>query len=167
VRRMSWIVSALVLFLLVGCQPIPPSPTVVPNQVNQSTSPLPVPTADLPSTSPLSQPRPAPSTDEGKERFQIDRPVTVGDAAIKGSGLPGTGILLHDITRMGVELGATVIGEDGRFEIPVQALTPNVRIGIALAEPNDAIWADQALRGPEPLVVPLVGVYLDTVKVVP
>ena len=101
------------------------------------------------------------------ERFQISRPVTAEDHVVEGSGLPGTGIVLHDITRMGVELGATVIGEDGRFEIPVQALTQNVRIGIALAEQDDSIWANPALLGPDALVVPLVGVYLDTVMVAP
>lgn len=68
---------------------------------------------------------------------------------------------------MGVVLGAAVIGDDGRFEVPVQSLTPSIRIGISLAEPNDAIWANEALLGPQPLVVPLAGAYLDTVSVEP
>ena len=68
---------------------------------------------------------------------------------------------------MGIELGGTTIGEDGRFTIKVEPLTGNIRIGIQLAEQNDAIWADKSLLGPEAMVVPLVGSFVDTALVAP
>jgi len=131
--------------------------------VTITTSPLATPTQAETNTSPL----PAPTVAPAGIRFEIDRPVTAKDTVIKGSGLPGTPIEIQDVTRMGVVLGAAVIGEDGRFEISVPPLDAGIRIGISLAEPNDEIWANPALFGPQPLVVPLAGSYLDTVSVMP
>ncbi len=75
--------------------------------------------------------------------------------------------MLFDLTRMGIELGGTTIGEDGRFTIKVEPLTGNTRIGIQLAEQNDAIWAEKSLLGPEAQAMPLVGAFVDTVLVSP
>jgi hypothetical protein len=101
------------------------------------------------------------------DRFQIERPVKANDTVVKGSGPRGTAIVLYDLTRMGIELGATTIGEDGRFTIKVEPLTGNIRIGIQPAEPNDAIWADKTLLGPEAQAMPMVGAFVDTVLVAP
>ena len=89
------------------------------------------------------------------------------DTVVKGTGLPGTVIELDDVTRMGVQLGGTTIGKDGRFEIAVAPLTPKTRVGIILAEPDPAVWANPALLGPQAMAVPMVGAYLDTVLVEP
>mgnify|MGYP007112963155 FL=1 len=60
-----------------------------------------------------------------------------------------------------------MVGDDGRFALQVAPLTGNLRIGIQLVEQNDAIWAEKALLGPEALVVPMVGAFVDTVLVSP
>jgi hypothetical protein len=127
-----------------------------------------MPTAAL-DVSPVatSQASAVPTVDAQGRRFEIDRPVKASDTVIKGTGLPGTVLEVHDVTRMGVQLGGGTVGSDGQFEITVGQLTPSVRIGITLAEPNDSIWANQAVLGPQALVVPMVGTYLDTVLVGP
>jgi hypothetical protein len=161
----------MALVLLAGCAPVPPAPTpAVPTEAAQTpisteapapVSPLPSPTGAAIDVSPL------PSPAAQQQRFEIDRPVKASDTVLRGSGLPGIGLEAHDVTRMGVQLGAGVVGDDGRFEITVGALTPSVRLGITLAEDDQSIWSNPALLGPESLVVPMVGAYLDTVLVEP
>lgn len=166
VYRIRVLIVGLVVLLLAACQPLPASPTVAPTMVQPSVessqlSPIATPTTiTVPSTPPE-------MTAATGNRFQIDRPVRAGDTLVTGSGPKGTPISLFDLTRMGIELGATTIGEDNRFAIEVEPLTENIRIGIQLAEPNDAIWADKSLLGPEALVVPLVGAFVDTTIVGP
>lgn len=177
--RLRWIGAVLAVLLVAGCQALPPAPTpavtdapVSPPTVEQTPgpiSPLPSPTGASIDVSPLPPPSGAGTPTALAEglRFEIDRPVRAGDTVLRGAGTPGTSLVVHDVTRMGVELGAGIVGDDGRFEITVGQLTPNVRLGITLAEPDDAIWANTALLGPQSLVVPMVGSYLDTIMVEP
>ena len=174
--RLRWIGVVLAVLLVAGCQALPPAPTPLPPvEPTAQVSPLTLPTA-APDVSPLATDvppvaadgaTPVPTVDAQGYRFALDRPVKAGDTTLKGTGLPGTLLEAHDITRMGVQLGGGAVGADGRFEIPVAALTPSIRVGITLVEPNDGIWANRALLGPESLVVPMVGAYLDTVRVEP
>ncbi len=176
--RLRWIGAVLAVLLVAGCQALPSAPTPVVTDAPVSTpagtdepgpvSPLASPTGANIDVSPLPPPSDTTPIAEGQRfRFEIERPVRSGDTVLKGVGVPGTGLVAHDVTRMGVELGAGMVGADGRFEITVGQLTPNVRLGITLAEPDDAIWANSALLGPQSLVVPMVGAYLDTVMVEP
>lgn len=174
--RLRWMGIVLAVLLVGGCQPLPQAPTPavteapvsipVATEVPAPVSPLPTPTGAAIDVSPLTNSGAATSDEQGR-RFEIDRPVKASDTVLKGAGLPGTGLVVHDVTRMGVELGAGIVGEDGRFEIPVGDLTANVRLGIALVEPDDALWSNPAVLGPQSLVVPMVGSYLDTVMVEP
>ena len=175
VCRMRWIGVVLAVSLVSGCQALPPAPTPAPVSTPEAAetpgaiSPLPSPTGASIDVSPLPPPSDAgaPTTEAQGIRFEIDRPVRAGDTVLRGAGVPGTGLAAHDVTRMGVELGAGIVGNNGRFEITVGQLTPSVRLGITLVEPDDTIWADPALLGPQSLVVPMVGSYLDTVMVEP
>ncbi|MGC8781303.1 MAG: hypothetical protein ACP5UQ_10595, partial [Anaerolineae bacterium] len=108
------------------------------------------------------QPTPIPD-----ERFQIDRPIRAGATVVSGIGAKGVAIRLFDLTHMGVELGSSVVQPDGRFTIQVEPLPANVRIGIQLVEQNDSIWQNKSQLGPEALVLPLVGIFVDTVLVGP
>ena len=174
--RLRWIGVVLAVLFIAGCTPVPPAPTpVAPTEatLTPSSTQAPAPAATAP-VSPLPEPTaagidvsPLPSPAAQGQRFEIDRPVKASDTVIRGTGLPGTGLEVHDVTRMGVQLGAGLVGEDGRFEITVGSLTPKVRLGITLAEDDQAIWSNPALLGPESLVVPMVGTYLDTVLVEP
>ncbi len=166
VYRLRVFTVGLAVLLLAACQPLPASPTAAPTIVqlpaeSSQLSPMAAPTAVT------VLPTPSSVTAATGDRFQLDRPVSAGDTLVTGSGPKGTAISLFDLTRMGIELGATTIGEDGRFAIEVEPLTGNVRIGIQLTEPNDAIWADKSLLGPEAMVVPLVGSFVDTALVAP
>ncbi len=155
-----------VCLLMTACQSLSPLPTLAPAEtlpVTDSTQSSPVATPTAAEISVLTGQSDVPS----KIRFEIDRPVKAQDTVVKGSGPKGISIVLLDATHMGVELGATTIGEDGRFTINVQPLPGNIRIGIQLAEHDDAIWADKSLLGPDALVLPLVGAFVDTVLVVP
>jgi hypothetical protein len=160
------VIFGLAILVLAACQPIPALPTAAPTDAQPAvaagqSSPIATPTAEA---APVAAEQVG---DQARERFQIDRPVKANDTVVKGGGPTGTAIVLYDLTRMGVELGATTIGEDGRFMIQVQPLTGNTRIGIQLAEQNDAIWADKSLLGPEAQALPLVGAFVDTVLVSP
>lgn len=155
---------SLVVLMLAACQPLPAPPTAAPASDQ--------PAVDASQFSPIATPTAEPAlatpdqtVDMAGERFQIDRPVQANDTVVKGSGPQGMAIVLYDLTRMGIELGGTTIGEDGHFAIQVEPLTENIRIGIQLAEQNDAIWADKSLLGPEAQAIPLVGVFVDTVLV--
>jgi hypothetical protein len=150
------------MLVLAACQPIPALPTAAPTDAQ----PVVAASQSSPIATPTAEALPVP-TEQAAERFQIDRPVRANDTTVMGGGPRGTAIVLYDLTRMGVELGATTIGEDGRFAIQVQPLTANTRIGIQLAEQNDAIWADKSLLGPEAQALPLVGAFVDTVLVLP
>lgn len=176
--RLRWIGVVLAVLFVAGCQPIPPAPTPVVIETAPApsgtdaplpVSPLPSPTGAAVDVSPLASPSTtgAPTIEAQGHRFEITRPVKASDTVLRGTGIPGTGLAAHDVTRMGVELGAGMVQDDGRFEITVGPLTPNVRLGITLVEENDSIWNTPAVLGPQSLVVPLVGAYLDTVVVEP
>lgn len=174
--RLRWIGVVMAVVLMAGCTPVPPGPTPdVPTVATPTVASTEAPATLAPApVSPLPEPTgagvdvsPLPSPAAQGQRFEIDRPVKASNTVLRGTGLPGTGLEVQDVTRMGVQLGAGIVGEDGRFEITVGALTPQVRLGITLAEDDQAIWANPALLGPESLVVPMVGTYLDTVLVEP
>lgn len=166
VQRTRVSIVCLAVLLLAACQPLPALPTAVtavvqPSVETNQSSPIATPTTLVA----LSTPSQASMTSE--DRFQIDRPVRADATVVTGSGPKGTAIVLFDLTRMGLELGATTIGQDGRFAVNVEPLVGNIRIGIQLAEPNDAIWADKTLLGPEAQAMPMVGAFVDTVLVSP
>lgn len=166
VFRIRTFLFLIMSLLIAACQPVPPAPTLAPAEtlpVTDSTQSSPVATPTAAEISVLTGQSDVPS----KIRFEIDRPVKAQDTVVKGSGPKGISIVLLDATHMGVELGATTIGEDGRFTINVQPLPGNIRIGIQLAEHDNAIWSDKSLLGPGALVLPLVGAFVDTVLVVP
>lgn len=176
--RLRWLGVVSAVILISGCQSLPPAPTPLPVAPTAApavqvaptaqVSPLTVPTAAI-DASPVVTPEASalPTVDAQGRRFEIERPVKASDTVIKGTGLPGIPLEVHDVTRMGAQLGGGTVGEDGRFEITVAELTPSVRIGITLVEPDDSIWANPAVLGPQSLVVPMVGAYLDTVLVEP
>ncbi len=151
---------------LAACQPLQEVPTTKPAIISPSveSSPLLSPIATT-TSAPASQS--SPLTPPVTERFQIARPIRAGATVVSGTGIKGTAIKILDLTHMGVELGGGIIQEDGHFTIEVEPLPANIRIGIQLVEPDDAIWQDKTRLGPEALVVPLVGIFVDTVLVSP
>lgn len=161
---------ALIVLIVVGiaaCQPLKELPTVEPTVIDPSLelSPLQSPVATA--TNIVTSPPSSQATPTSGDRFQIDRPVREGATIVSGTGLQGTVIKVFDLTHMGVELGSGIVQQDGRFAIEVDPLPANIRIGIQLAEQDDSLWQDKSRLGPEALVVPLVGIFVDTVLVSP
>ncbi len=161
-----YILIGLTIIGLVACQPLQELPTTKPATIATSVelspllSPIATTTSVPASQSPLVTP---PVTD----RFQIARPIRAGATLVRGTGIKGTAIKILDLTHMGVELGSGIIQEDGHFTIEVEPLPAHIRIGIQLVEPNDTIWQDKTRLGPEALVVPLVGIFVDTALINP
>jgi hypothetical protein len=96
--------------------------------------------------------------------------VREGDTVVRGSGPAGVPVLLVDVTFMGQNLAQTVIGSDGTFELTIQALESNHRIGLMLGELAGTPWTDASFRDPgyngkEAMQVPQVGFLYDTVLV--
>ena len=106
----------------------------------------------------------------GVAPFVLARPVRQGDTVVRGSGPAGVPVLLVDVTFMGQNLAQTVIGPDGTFEVTMQALESNHRIGLMLGELAGTPWTDASFRDPgyngkEAMQVPQVGFLYDTVLV--
>ena len=128
--RLRWLGVVSAVILISGCQSLPPAPTPLPVAPTAApavqvaptaqVSPLTVPTAAI-DASPVVTPEASalPTVDAQGRRFEIERPVKASDTVIKGTGLPGIPLEVHDVTRMGAQLGGGTVGEDGRFEITV------------------------------------------------
>jgi len=104
----------------------------------------------------------------GPVRFQIDRPLKAGDTVVKGKGPAGIPIVIANVTTMGNELGAGVIGPDNRFAITVQPLVANTRIGVKPGNLEGTGHTYEEFFTPEyqgegAQNIPLVDNYLDTV----
>ncbi len=161
-----YVLIGLLIIGPVACQPPSELPTIQSTAISPAVelspirSPIAPPTAVIASPIPLSALAP-------DERFQIDRPVRAGATVVSGTGMKGMAIKLYDLTRMGVELGSGIVQSDGRFAIEVEPLLANIRIGIQLVEQDDRVWQDKSRLGPEALVVPLVGIFVDTALVGP
>lgn len=165
-RIAHYFLFGLMVIVLAACQPssgpVEIEPTAITPSIELSPVRSPIATPAMGITPQISPPISA-----SGERFQIARPVRAGATMVSGTGTKGVAIKLYDLTHMGVELGEGVVQSDGRFAIKVEPLSANIRIGIQLVEQDDGIWQDKARLGPEALVVPLVGVFVDTVLVSP
>jgi hypothetical protein len=102
--------------------------------------------------------------------FTLTRPIRPGDTVVRGTGPAGVPIMLVDVTFMGQPLAQTVIGADGTFDVTVQPLGGNHRLGLMLGELAGTPWTDSSFRdsgykGQEAMQVPQVGFLYDTVLV--
>jgi hypothetical protein len=164
-HKLTLYMIGIAIILLTGCAS--PTPFRSPAAAPSAFSPLPAPQTN---SSPIAAP---PSTPAGKVvRFQIDRPLKAGATTVTGRGLAGIPISIDNLTLGGNELGAGIVGKDNRFSIEVPPLADNVRIGIAVGDVSstghslEEFNAD-AYKGDEPLMVPMIGFYLDTALVQP
>jgi hypothetical protein len=150
---------AAVLGTVAGCRPV--TPTGGPIEAD------PAPLAGDPQPPTLTPRSGAPVT-----AFAIRRPVREGDTVVRGSGPAGVPVLLVDVTFMGQNLAQTVIGPEGTFELTLQPLEKNHRIGLMLGDLTGTAWSeaafqDPAYNGTEAMQVPQVGFLFDTVLVEP
>jgi hypothetical protein len=100
----------------------------------------------------------------------LDRPLQAGAVVVSGSGPAGLLINIVNVTDMGSVLGTGSIGPDNRFSISVTPLPGSVRVGVGVIDVGTtgkdlADFNAKDYQGVEPLVVPQVGYFLDTVLV--
>lgn len=120
-------------------------------------------------TSPLDVPIASPSA-RRIVPFRLNKPIFAGVDRVSGTGPAGVPIIIADVTFMGEPLGASVIGDDGTFEIRVPVLEKNHRIGIMLGDLRGTKWRVEDFyaleyRGEDPQQVPQVGFFYDTAMV--
>jgi len=107
-------------------------------------------------------------------QFLMDRASVVpGATAVTGTGPANVPIRIDSVFNMGLTLGTGTIGADGRFSIPVTALTANDYVGLRLNEagfagtnldPNTYL-SEQCYYSPDAGQVPQVGFYFDRATV--
>jgi hypothetical protein len=159
-HKLTLYMIGIAIIILAGCAS--PTPFKSPTAAPSTFSPIPAPKT-------ISSPIAAlPAAPAGKVvRFQIDRPLKAGATTVTGRGLAGIPISIDNLTLGGNELGAGIVGNDNRFSIKVPPLADNVRIGVAIGDVSstghslEEFDAD-AYKGDEPLMVPMIGFYLDT-----
>jgi hypothetical protein len=99
--------------------------------------------------------------------FHLNKPIYEGENIVSGSGPPDVPILIIDITYMGELIGSGKIDSDGNFEIMVNPLEKNHRIGIGLGdlvgtELMPVNFEMEGFNGDEALQIPMVGFFFDT-----
>lgn len=94
----------------------------------------------------------------------ITKPVNLDDEEIHGVGPAGLPIVIKNITLMGEQIGAGIIGADGTFSIPV-TLQSNIRIGLSADIEAFGLTAKDIQPGDDAMTVPLVGYFYDTARV--
>jgi len=107
-----------------------------------------------------------PDYPQGPE-FTINEPVKGGDIIVTGTGPAGVPIILVNVSEVGLELGETIIAEDGTYIFNLESpLETGHSIGIKLGDltgtdfnENDFIYSDSYF------VRPLIGILFDLVSV--
>lgn len=102
--------------------------------------------------------------------FQFEKPIIEGATEIKGSGPPNTPVQILDVTFMGIIVTKGKIDADGRFVFTVSPLVKGHRLGLTLDNLVDAnlskeAFKDQSFYGDEAIMVPQVGFFYDTARV--
>lgn len=156
----------------------PPAETPTPASSDEAEAAYPPPQAASESDSgePEAYPPPVTPTEVTSSipivPFVLEKPVAAGATVLRGTGPANVPILAVNVTLMGEVLGATVIGEDGTFEISVPALEENTWVGIALDELEGTgltleDFRALGFRGEGASQVPQVGFVQDSVTVGP
>jgi hypothetical protein len=147
---------SMLTWMMVGCTANPPV----------QETPMATSTNEMPYPPPLQEP----TRDPNVKPFQLTKPIYEGATDIVGSGTPGVPIILLNTTRMGEFIGATTIGQDGDFTIPVTGLEKGERIGLGLGVLTDTKWEQTDFTSPsyfgdEAQLIPQVGFFYDTAMV--
>ena len=145
-------------------------------QPTGAVTPLPYPEPQSFASENSAYPAPGPTADPNAPPvavvpFHLNRPIPVGASEVSGTGPAGVPILIADVTAYGEVLAQGIIQEDGTFVIalpyPIEA---NHRIGLSLNDLAGTGWSEDTFSDPgfvgeEFKLVPMVGVYYDSVLV--
>mgnify|MGYP001085550308 CR=1 FL=1 len=118
--------------------------------------------------SPVSTPQEENNAPSDVHRFELDKPLRVGDRRIVGTGPAGVPVMIVDVTLGGEVLGTAVVGDDGVLSVELnQGLQARHRVGLALGNLDGTDWVLTDLQsekyyGDEALSVPQVGFFYDT-----
>ncbi len=102
--------------------------------------------------------------------FKLNKPLLEGSTEVTGTGLKDIPLVLMDMTMNGDYLTETTVQADGKFTFKVKALEKGHRLGIALGQTKGTRWENfdfgaQGFQGTEPMLVPNIGYFFDTVYV--
>jgi hypothetical protein len=92
----------------------------------------------------------------------LNKPISVGDTSITGYGPVGLPVQIINITFMGEQLGAGVVGADGTFSIPVTPISNGIRIGLLANLDSIQLTSNDVLPGDEAINIPQVGYFIDS-----
>lgn len=175
--RFRWFVGLFLLavaLVVVGCGPanssVAPAPeeapemNAMPTDQGAGASPAVGESAyPPPQTVPTPQSSyPAPEEDLSLPLLAMDKPLQAGETAVSGVGPPGLVVYILNVTFMGQELGAGVVGDDGRFAINVANLQPGTRIGLTADLEAAGLTPDDIRTGDGAVQVPQVGIFYDS-----
>jgi hypothetical protein len=159
---LNWLKAYLLVLLFaaaVACGPADVTPTPA------TTNNTPVPSDDgYPPPQPTVMPDdsyPAASEETGIP-FTLDKPIVVGAESVSGVGPPGLTVYIMNVTFMGEQMGTAVVGDDGRFSVPVEPVQPGVRIGLTADVTSIGLTEDDMQPGDGEIAIPQVGYYYDS-----
>jgi hypothetical protein len=104
--------------------------------------------------------------------IKLNKPLLEGTTEVTGTGLKDLPLVLMDMTMNGDYLAETTVQPDGKFTFKVKALEKGHRLGIALGNTKGTRWENYdfgavGFQGTEPMLVPNIGYFFDTVYVDP
>jgi len=103
--------------------------------------------------------------------FSIDEPLLEGASVISGEGPSDLSISIVDVTLVGEVIGRGKIDERGRFNVEVEPLIPNHRIGVMLDAQAIEEYTESSIQelerhlGDSSMMLPQIGRLYDTAMV--
>jgi hypothetical protein len=94
--------------------------------------------------------------------FALDKPIAAGAESVSGVGPPDLTVYILNVTFMGEQMGTAVIGDDGRFSVPVDPIQPGIRIGLTADVTTIGLTEEDILPGDGEIGVPQVGYFYDS-----
>ena len=156
ILKFAYPAMILLMFILVGCGPA--DVALVPTAV---VTPLPDAYPATTSLPPEAYPPPMPTARTGT-LLALDKPIRAGDTVVSGVGPASLPVVISNITFLGEQLGAGVIGDDGIFSIEVSQVPSSIRIGLTADIGSIGLMESDIRPGDDAISVPEVGYFYDS-----
>lgn len=160
--RLGIYVLILILIAIssIGCGPADETPTSPENDSTPVDQDQGYPPPRIVNTPVIAYP--APGETASGTLLALDKPISEGDTVVTGVGPPTLAVYLLNITFMGEQLGAAVIGEDGTFSIEVNPLPAGIRVGLTADVASSSLNPEDIRPGEDQISVPQVGYFYDS-----
>ena len=155
-KRFYFLCFLTLTMLLVACGPTLNNDNIVPSS-NNDEYPAPIISTDL-----AVEGYPSAVANPEGTLVGLNKPILVDDTVITGYGPVGLPIQIINVTFMGEELGAGIIGADGTFSIQVMPMSGGIRIGLLANLDSIQLSNDDVVPGDEAINIPQVGYFIDS-----